>query len=56
MVEVIFNYQGINTTVQCEINNKMKNIIEKFLSKIEKKEDIYYYLYNGNSINKELHS
>ena len=54
MVEVIFNYQGINTAVQCEINNKMNNIIEKFLSKIEKKEDIYYYLYNGNSINKEL--
>ena len=54
MAEVIFNYEGINTAVQCEICSKMKDIIEKFLYKIEKKEDIYYYLYNGNSINKGL--
>ena len=54
MAEVIFNYNGNNTKIQCDIDSKMMNIIEKFLSKIEKKEDIYYYLYNGNNINKEL--
>ena len=54
MAEVIFNYEGANTSVQCEIYSKMENVIKKFLSKIEQKEDNYYYLYNGNSINKEL--
>ena len=54
MAEVIFNYEGANTSIQCEIYSKMENVIKKFLSKIEEKEDNYYYLYNGNSINKEL--
>ena len=54
MAEVIFNYKGNNTKIQCELSSKIKNIIEKFLSKIEQKEDIYYYIYNGTHINKEL--
>ena len=41
MAEAIFNYEGINTTIQCEINEKMKEIINKFLIKLEKKKIIY---------------
>ena len=54
MAEAIFNYEGINTTIQCEINEKMKDIINKFLIKLEKKENNLYYLYNGTQINYEL--
>ena len=54
MLEVIFNYEGINTIVQSNINDKMKDIINKFLIKIDKKENNLYYLYNGNIINNEL--
>ena len=41
MAEAIFNYEGINTTIQCEINEKMKDIIDRFLIKLGKKKIIY---------------
>ena len=34
MAEIIFIYEGINTIIQCENNDKMKDIIDKFLIKI----------------------
>ena len=54
MAEIIFNYEGVNTTIQCNENDKIKDIINKFLIKIQKQEDNLYYLYNGNKINNEL--
>ena len=55
MAEVIFNFEGNNTTIQCNINENMKDIINKFLIKIDKKEeDNLYYLYNGSRINPEI--
>ena len=54
MVEAIFNYEGVNTTIQCELNDRMKDIIDKFLTKLENKEQNLYYLYNGTKINYEL--
>ena len=54
MAEAIFNYEGINTTIQCEIDDKMKDIIDRFLIKLEKKEKNLYYLYDGTQINYEL--
>ena len=54
MADAIFNYEGIETTIQCNLNDKMKDIINRFLIKIGKKEDNFYYLYNGSKINKEL--
>ena len=54
MAEIIFIYEGINTIIQCENNDKMKDIIDKFLIKIENKENNLYYLYNGTKINYEL--
>ncbi len=56
MAEVIFNYEGINTIIQCNINDKIKDIISKFLAKIDKNEKNIqlYYLYNVNKINNEL--
>ena len=37
MAEAIFNYEGINTTIQCEIDDKMKDVIDRFLIKIDLK-------------------
>ena len=56
MAEVSFNYKGNFIIIQCNINDKMKNIIQKFLKKVEKEEnnDNFYYLYEGNKINPEL--
>ena len=54
MAEAIFSYEGINTTVQCNLNDRMKDIIANFLNKINEKGDNFFYLYNGTEINKEL--
>ena len=54
MAEVIFNYEGMITTIQCEINQKMNEIIDKFLIKSENKDKNLFYLYNGNQINNGL--
>jgi len=55
-VKVIFNYEGTEITIQCSINDKMKNIVDKFVLKACKKENEnnLFYLYNGNNINYEL--
>ena len=53
MVEIDFNYDGIKTTIQSDENNTMKDIINKFLSKTETKENNLNYLYNGDQINIE---
>ena len=54
MTEVIFSYEGTNTTIQCDENDTMKDIYNKFLIKIQKEDDNLYCIYNGNKINKEL--
>ena len=54
MAEVIFNYEGNITTIQCNLNDKMKEIINNFLNKIQEKEHNLFYLYNGTRINMNL--
>jgi hypothetical protein len=54
MAEALFNYEGINTTIQCNLNDRMKDIIFNFLNKINEKGDNFFYLYNGCEINKDL--
>ena len=56
MAEVIFNYEGTEIKIQCNIDDKIHNIINKFLVKIGNKENNlnFLYLYGGNSIKKEL--
>ena len=55
MAELNLNFEGINTTIQCDENVKLEEIIQKFLVKINKvgNNDLIY-LYNGDRINKEL--
>ena len=54
MAEIVFNYEGIDTTIQCNLDDKMKDIINKLLVKINENENNLCFLYNGNRINKEL--
>ena len=55
MGEVVFNFEGINTSIQCNIGDKMKDIINKYLAKVNKHRFTdFYYLYNGTRIDKEL--
>ena len=52
MAEIIFIYGGKETIIQCNINDKMKEIIKKYISKIDKNNLLF--LYNGQRINEEL--
>ena len=54
MAEVIFNYKGIDTVIQCNINDKMIDIINKYLMKMGKNENDLLYIYGGNIIDYEL--
>ena len=45
MAEVIFNYSGNETIIQCQLDEKIKDIIDKFLlitSKNEDNNNLYY--------------
>ena len=54
-VNVIFTYNREQTIIPCMKTDKMRNIFEKYNSKVElDKTKNYYYLYNGNKINEEL--
>ena len=52
---VLFIYNGAQTTIQCMKTDKMRNIFEKYNSKLDlDKTKNYYYLYDGNKIDEEL--
>ena len=51
--EVIFNFGRNKIIIQCNKNEKMKDIIDKFLKKEKIKNYKLLYLYNGNKINNE---
>ena len=53
--KAIFIYNGNQTIIQCISNEKLSIICERFINKLQlDKSKIYYYLYGGNIINKEL--
>ena len=56
MCEVEFNYKGNKTIIQCRKDEKMKDIFNKFLSKIQKLDiNTIYFVYSGNAnINGDL--
>ena len=54
MATVLFNFKGVETIIQCNINDKMKSICDKFISKIENNYKKIYFIYNGDSINMDL--
>jgi len=55
MAEVIFNYNGKETIIQCNIEVKMKAIFNKFFEKTRLDKYSIYFIYSGNNnINEEL--
>jgi len=60
MAEMIFNYEGNKIAIQYNEDEKIKDMIDRFLIKINTNKenkitnDKLVYLYNGNEINKEL--
>ncbi len=56
MAEIIFYYKGKSTTINCNFNDKMKEIINLFLITLDEEDknlDLQY-LYHGININNEL--
>ena len=47
MAEVEFAYNGINTTIQCNLSEKMKDICKRFKDKVGLNNINIYYSYNG---------
>ena len=52
MIEIKFIYEGKSIPIQCNKNEKMKEIFNKIETEI--KNNLVDYIYNGNKINKEL--
>ena len=56
MAEVLFIYEGEKIIIQCNnLEDKMKDIINKFKNKVKKEEsNNLCYIYNGDIINENL--
>jgi len=54
MVEVLFIYEGQEIIIQCNFEDKIKDIINKFKNKIQEEDSKLCYIYNGDKINEEL--
>ena len=53
MVEIEFIYGGDKAIIQCQENEILKEIINRYCSKIMKDVDKLLFLYNGIKINDE---
>ena len=55
MAQIEFVYNGITTIIQCNLNEKMKEIIKRFKEKANINNYNIYYSYNGKpGINEDL--
>ena len=54
MVEISFIYNGNQIRIQCNTEDKMKDIFNRFKIKSNEEDDNLCYIYNGNIINEEL--
>ena len=54
MIEIKFSYEGRIIPIQCNKNEKMKDIFNKVEVKLKLENNSVFYLYNGKQINKEL--
>ena len=54
MAEAIFNYNGMDTRIQCKKEEKMKDICEKFGIKMQADINKLIFIYGGGIINMEI--
>ena len=50
MANVEFNYNGQIVNIQCNENDKLENIMQKFCSKVQKSKQQLHFLYSGQII------
>ena len=53
MAKVVFSLDGMDTIIQCNNQDTIKEIGRRYLSKIEKDSNDVYFVYNGEKINDE---
>jgi len=51
LAKIKFNYKGIETEIQSNLNEKIKNIFIRYTNKAGIDISNLYYIYNGNRIN-----
>ena len=54
MSQIGFTFNGQKTIIQCDKNEKMKNICNRFSLKIGKEMNSLIFIYNGNSLDEDL--
>ena len=54
MEEVIFNLNGVQTTIKCNKEDLMKDICQKFAKEMSLDTSHIYFLYKANKINPNL--
>ena len=54
MVEVVFIYEGQALIIQSNLDDKMKDIINKFKNIMKEEDNNLCYIYNGEKINEEF--
>ena len=54
MAEVLFNYRGIDTLIQCKIEDKYKDICENFCIKSQTELNNLNFIYDGEILNLDL--
>ena len=52
--KIIFNFEGRDLTIQCSPEDKIKDICQKFATKIDSNVNSLIFLYGGNKMNMEL--
>ena len=53
-VKINFELEGIKVIIQCSEEDRMKDICQKYVTKIESNINSLLFLYGGNQINMEL--
>ncbi len=54
MAKVIFNFKGVELTIQCTTEEKMENIFQKFYQKVQMELKNFLFLYNGSLVKRDL--
>ena len=51
---IVFTLDGVNLTIHCTTEDKMKDICQNYSTKINKNMDSLLFLYEGNKVNFDL--
>ena len=54
MSTIEFNFEGNSTLIQCTPEEKITNIIERLVTKLDKKKEDLYFIYNGGMVKEDL--